>query len=66
MATKNDRARSAVGDVGRTLEATVTQPPSWRELAWDGVLVGAVVVEAVSPPVAIAGAALNRLIHAAR
>lgn len=54
------------GRVGQTLEATVTRPPGWQELAWDAVLVGATVVEAVSPPVAIAGAALNRLIHAAR
>ena len=70
MATKTDGAGPAIGDVGghvgRTLEATVTQPPRWQELAWDAVLVGAAVVEAVSPPIAIAGVALNRLIHSAR
>lgn len=68
--TQNARDRSVIGDVGghvgHTLEASVTQPPGWQELAWNGVLVGAALVEAVSPPVAIAGAVLNRLIHAAR
>jgi hypothetical protein len=51
---------------GRTLEASLTQRPSWPELAWDAMLVGATLAEAVSPPAAIAGAALNRLIHTAR
>jgi hypothetical protein len=72
MATRNEtaRGRSVINDVGgrvgHTLEATVTDPPGWRELTWDAVLIGAALVEAVSPPAAIAGAALNRLIHAAR
>jgi hypothetical protein len=65
-----DRGQSRIGDVGghvgHTLEATVTQRPGWQELAWDAVLVGATLVEAVSPPVAVAGIALNRLIHTAR
>jgi hypothetical protein len=52
------------GHVGRVLEAAVTQPPGWQELAWDAVLVGAALVRA-DPPAAIAGAAVNRLIHAA-
>ena len=72
MAAKSEAARagSAIADVGghvgRTLEAAVTRPPGWQELAWDAVLVGAAVVEAVSPPAAIASAAVNRLIHVAR
>jgi hypothetical protein len=70
MAAPTDEARAVVsevgGRVGRTLEASVTEPPSRPELIWDAVLVGATLVEAVSPPAAIAGVALNRLIHAAR
>ena len=54
------------GHVGRTLEATLSQRPGWPEVAWDAVLVGAALMEAVSPPAAIAGAVLNRLLHAAR
>lgn len=76
-----DRARSAIedvggqvgrtvedagGHVGRTLEASLTERPTWPELAWDAMLVAATLAEALSPPAAIAGAALNRLIHAAR
>jgi hypothetical protein len=72
MAARSEAARagSAIADVGghvgHTLEATVTQPPGWQELAWDAVLVGGALVEAVSPPAAVAGAVVNRLIHAAR
>jgi hypothetical protein len=65
-----DEQGSRMGDVGgrvgHTLEATVTNRPDWRELAWDAFLVGATAVEAVSPQVALAGVALTRLIHAAR
>jgi hypothetical protein len=56
MATRNEtaRGRSVINDVGgrvgHTLEATVTDPPGWRELTWDAVLIGAALVEAVSPP----------------
>jgi hypothetical protein len=72
MAAQSDAARagSAIADVGghvgRTVEAAVTQTPGWQELPWDGVLLGATLVEGVSPPAAIASAAVNRLIHAAR
>jgi hypothetical protein len=72
MAAKGEaeQDRSMIGDVGglvgHTLEGTITQRPDWPELAWDAVLVGATLVEVVTPPVAVAGAVLNRLIHAAR
>ena len=72
MATKGKArdGRSGIAEVGarvgQTLETSVTQPPGWQEIAWDAALLGATVVEAVSPPVAIAGMALNRVIHAVR
>ena len=62
-----DRARSAIEDVGgqagqtvedagghvvRTLEASLTERPSRPELAWDAMLVGATLAEALSPPAA--------------
>ena len=68
--TAEHQERSAIedvgGHVGRTIEATFMRRPSWQELAWDAVLAGAALMETVSPPAAVAGAAVNRLIHAAR
>ena len=52
--------------VGQTVEATVTEPPSRAETALDVALVGAAVLEVVSPPVALVGIALNRIAHVAR
>jgi hypothetical protein len=72
MAAKAESAgeRSADGDVGaqvgRTLEAAVTRPPGRQELTWNAVLAGAALVGLVSPPAAIVGVGVNRLIHAAR
>lgn len=54
------------GRIRDTLEGSVTKMPDRKELAWDALLAGAAIFEAVSAPVAIAGMALNRLIHAAR
>ena len=54
------------GHLGRTVEVAVTKPPGWEELAWDAALAGAALVGAVSPPAAIASAAVNRVIHATR
>ena len=72
MTAEAERANegSAGGDVGaqvgRTLEAAVTRPPDRQELTWHAVLAGAALVGIVSPPAAIVGAGVNRLIHAAR
>jgi len=52
--------------VGQTVEATVTERPSRAETVLDVVLIAAAVLEVVSPPVAIAGIALNRIAHVAR
>jgi hypothetical protein len=62
--------RSAIGDVGgqvgHTLEGLVIRTPGRGELAWDAVLAAAAIFEAVSPPAAVAGVVVNRLIHAGR
>jgi hypothetical protein len=52
--------------VGETIEASVTAPPSRAETALDVALIGAALLEVVSPPVAAAGIALNRIAHVAR
>jgi hypothetical protein len=52
--------------VGHTVQATVTEPPGRVEMALDAALLAAAVAEFVSPPVAIAGMALNRLVHVAK
>ena len=52
--------------VGQTIEASVTEPPKRAEWMLDVALVGAVALEVVSPPVAIAGLALNRIAHVAK
>ena len=65
-----NQQRSMIGDVGgqvgHTLEGVVTRTPNRGELAWDGVLAAAAIFEVVNPPAAVAGAVVNRLIHAAR
>jgi len=54
------------GHIGGTIEGMVTEPPSRQEVWMDAALVAAGIAELVSPPVAIAGIALNRLVRAAR
>jgi hypothetical protein len=68
-ATK-ERPRGMLGGasehVGHTVQATVTEPPTRAEVALDAALLAAAVAEIVSPPLAIAGMALNRLVHVAK
>ena len=70
MPTAAKQPRGALGGasehVGHTVQATVTEPPSRAEMALDAALVAAAVAEYVSPPVAIVGMALNRLVHVAK
>jgi hypothetical protein len=63
---QQDGLKAVPRHVGQTVEATVTKPPSRAETVLDVALIGAAVLEVVSPPVAIAGIALNRIAHAAR
>jgi len=69
-ASQSKKQRNGLKDVprrvGRTVEATVTEPPSRSETALDVALIGAAVLEVVSPPLALAGIALNRIAHVAR
>lgn len=69
-ASQNKKQSNGLKDVPRhvaqTVEATVNEPPKRAETALDVVLIGAAVLEVVSPPVALAGIALNRIAHVAR
>jgi hypothetical protein len=67
-ATKEPRGAlgGASDHVGHTVQATVTEPPSRPEVVLDAVLLAAAVAELVSPTLAIAGMALNRLVHVAK
>jgi len=56
----------ATGHVGHTMQATVTERPGRAEVAFDAALIAGGIMELVSPPVAIAGIALNRLVHVAK
>ena len=58
--------KEASGHVARTAEATVTEKPSRQEVIWDLALLGAGALEAISPPAALAGIAVNRLLHVAK
>jgi hypothetical protein len=62
----NGMLKEASGHVARTAEATVTEKPSRQEVIWDLALLGAGALEAISPPAALAGIAVNRLLHAAK
>jgi hypothetical protein len=62
----NGVLKEASGHVTQTIEATVTERPSRPELIWDLALLGAGALEAISPPAALAGIAVNRLLHAAK
>jgi hypothetical protein len=70
MAAASQRQRGVIDEaserVGQTMQASVTEPPGKPELALDAAMLAATVVGAVSPPVALAGMALNRLVHVAK
>ena len=69
-ASQSKKQRNGIADVprrvGRTVEATVTEPPNRAETALDVALIGAAVLELLSPPLALAGIALNRIVHVAK
>jgi len=50
----------------RTLDATVAEKPRMPEMAFDLALLEAGALEAISPPAAIAGIIVNRLVHVAK
>jgi|GEM_PF-4267770 len=52
--------------IGQTVEASMTKPPSRTETALDVALIGATLLEVVNPPIALAGIALNRIAHVLR
>jgi hypothetical protein len=52
--------------LSQTVQASVMEPPTKQEVVLDAALVVAGVAEFVSPPVAVAGFALNRLVHHAK
>jgi len=62
----NGMLKEASGHVARTAEATVTEKPSRQEVIVDVALLAAGALEAISPPAAIVGIALNRLVHVAK
>ena len=62
----NGALKEASDHVTRTVEATVTEPPGRQELIWDAALLAAGALEAISPPVALVGIAVNRLVHVAK
>lgn len=62
----NGALKDASSHVARTVEATVTEKPSRQEVIWDAALLGAGVLEAISPPAALVGIAVNRLLHVAK
>jgi hypothetical protein len=62
----NGVLKEASDHVTQTVEATVTEKPSRQEVIWDVALVAAGAVEAISPPAALVGIAVNRLVHVAK
>jgi hypothetical protein len=62
----NGALKEASDHVTRTVEATVTEPPSRQEVIWDAALLAAAALEAVSPPAALVGIAVNRVVHVAK
>jgi hypothetical protein len=58
--------KDASGHVTRTVEATVTEKPSRQEVIWDAALLGGGALGAISPPAALVGIAVNRLLHVAK
>jgi hypothetical protein len=62
----NGAPMEASDHVTRTVEATVTEPPSRQEVIWDAALLAAAALEAVSPPAALVGIAVNRVVHVAK
>jgi hypothetical protein len=63
---ENGLLKDAPRHITKTLDATVTEKPSRPEMAFDLLLVTAAALEAISPPAAIAGMVLNRVVHAAK
>jgi hypothetical protein len=62
----NGVLREAPGRIVKTLDATVTEKPSRSEVVFDVALLAAGTLEAISPPAALAGVVVNRLIHVAK
>ena len=62
----NGVLKEASDHVTHTIEATVTEKPSRQEVIWDVALLGAGMLEAISPPAALVGIAVNRLLHVAK
>lgn len=62
----NGALKEASEHVTQTAEATVTEPPGRQELIWDAALLAAGALEAISPPAALVGIAVNRLVHVAK
>jgi len=62
----NGLLKDAPGHVVKTLDATVTEKPSRPEMAFDLALLAAGALEAISPPAAVAGIIVNRLVHVAK
>lgn len=58
--------KEASGHATYTAEATLTEMPSRQEVIWDVALLGAGALEAISPPAALLGIAVNRLLHVAK
>jgi hypothetical protein len=62
----NGALKEASGRVTQTIEATVTEKPGRPEVIWDAALLAAGALEAISPPAALVGIAVNRLVHVAK
>jgi hypothetical protein len=62
----DDMLKEASGYITQTVEATVTEKPSRQEVVFGMALLAAGALEAISPPAALAGIAVNRLVHVAK
>jgi hypothetical protein len=62
----NGVLKEASDRVTHTVEAAVTEKPGRQEVILDVALLAAGALEAISPPVALAGIAVNRLLHVAK
>jgi predicted Zn-dependent protease len=62
----NGVLKDAAGHVTQTAEATVTEKPSRGEVILDVALLAAGALEAISPPAAVVGIAVNRLVRVAK
>ena len=62
----NGRLKEASDQVTHAIEASVTERPGRQEMVFDVALLAAGALEVISPPAALVGVLVNRLVHVTR